>query len=258
MAVRKQTALRATNDCLKNVNQRTWAHFNLETKQCTILSHSKRIACYYFNFVIKPFRVTILVRDPGPFHTMAFLLCCTRGSNFKSVVEILADNDSIECYWTVPLYGTFIMLCVLNFSLCTGGQCYSVGSYWAVALFMMMHEVVLDFKSVDETSACRFKWKLRNKSCVVNFIMLSKFGLTSMLTNESSVLCNNQECPSHLSAIRLKYRIECKHLWRSHTHLPMCLWHVTYCARIIQGDLFPFLIHLHKGPSLSGKWRADS
>ena len=224
MAVRKQTALRATNDCLKNVYQRTWAHFNLETKNSMILSHWKRIACYYFNFVIKPFCVTILVRDPGPFHTMVF----------------------------------FIILCVLNFSLCTGGQCYSVGSYWAVALFMMMHEVVLDFKSVDETSVCRFKWKLRNKSCVVEFIMLSKFGLTSMLTNESSVLCNNQECPSHLSAIRLKYRIECKHLWRSHTHLPMCLWHVTYCARIIQCDLFPFLIHLHKRPSLSGKWRADS
>lgn len=107
MAVRKQTALRATNDCLKNVNQRTWAHFNLETKNSMILSHSKRIACYYFNFVIKPFWVTILVRDPGPFHTMVFLLCCTRGSNFKSVVEILADNDSIECYWAVPLYGTF-------------------------------------------------------------------------------------------------------------------------------------------------------
>ena len=87
------------------------------------------------------------------------------------------------------------MLCVLNFSLCTGGQCYSVGSYWAVALFVMMHEVVLAFKSVDETPACRFKWKLRNKSCVVEFIMLSKFGLTSMLTNKSSVLCNNQECP---------------------------------------------------------------
>ena len=154
----------------------------------------------------------------------------------------------------------FITLCeiVLNISLCMGGQCYSVGSYWAVALFMMMHEVVLAFKSVDETPACRFKWKLRNKSCVVNFIMLSKFGLTSMLTNESSVLCNNQECPSHLSAIRLKYRIECKHLWRSHTHLPMCLWHVAYCTRVIQCDLFPFLIHLHKGPSLSGKWRADS
>lgn len=72
MAVRKQTALRATNDCLKNVYQRTWAHFNLETKNSMILSHSKRIVCYYFNFVIKPFWVTILERDPGPLHTIGF------------------------------------------------------------------------------------------------------------------------------------------------------------------------------------------
>lgn len=79
MAVRKQTALRATNDCLKNVYQRTWAHFNLETKNSMILSHSKRIVCYYFNFVIKPFWVTILERDPGPLHTIGFFAMLYEG-----------------------------------------------------------------------------------------------------------------------------------------------------------------------------------